>query len=103
MPLKVRPTRRARADLDAIWTYIHQQSPAGANKVIAGIDAIFRQLSDLPDLGRPRPELAGDLRSIVVRPHVVFYRHDGRVVSVIRVLHGARDIGPELFGDETSD
>jgi toxin ParE1/3/4 len=97
MPLKVRPTKRARADLDAIWTYIHQQSPVGAEKVIAGIDAVFRQLSDLPDMGRPRPELASELRSMIVGRHIVFYRHDDRVVRIIRVLHSARDIGPTMF------
>jgi toxin ParE1/3/4 len=44
-------------------------------------------------MGRSRPELAAGVHSFPVARYVVFYRPASAGVEVVRVLHGARDIG----------
>jgi len=44
-------------------------------------------------MGRARPELGHGLRSFVVGQYVVFYRPSTKGIEIVRVLHGARDIG----------
>jgi toxin ParE1/3/4 len=66
------------------------------------VEATLRLLLRNPELGKPRmferPELSG-LRSFAVRDfgqHLVFYRPMDRGIEVLRVLHGARDLGVVL-------
>ena len=43
-------------------------------------------------MGRLRPELASGMRSFAIDKYLVFYRIAGDAITVLRVLHGARDI-----------
>jgi toxin ParE1/3/4 len=90
----VRP--RALTDLAEIWAYIARQSaddsPDQADAFIDLIDREFRALSLRPGIGRRRPEIAPDIRSLSVGRYVVFYLQLPRGIEVIRVLHGSRDI-----------
>jgi toxin ParE1/3/4 len=46
-------------------------------------------------VGRLRPELGQDIRSFPVLPYVIFYRLEGPIILIERILHGHRDIsGP---------
>lgn len=50
-------------------------------------------LARQPEIGEPRSEIRPHLRSFPVGNYVIFYKLvDARVV-VVRVLHGARDLG----------
>jgi toxin ParE1/3/4 len=49
-------------------------------------------LSKDPAIGRPRNELAKDLRSFPVGRYVVFYLPSPHGIEIVRVLHSARDI-----------
>lgn len=52
-----------------------------------------RDLADLPGtLGRPRTELRPDLRSIVFRGYVIFFRYVEDRVEVVNIVEGHRDI-----------
>jgi toxin ParE1/3/4 len=53
-------------------------------------------LSQLPEIGKRRFDLAPGLRSLAVGNYVIFYRPVSEGIQIIRVLHGARDI-PSLF------
>jgi toxin ParE1/3/4 len=50
------------------------------------------QLSEFPQLGRLRPEIAEAARSLNVGNYLVLYRIVTRTVEVVRVAHGARDL-----------
>ena len=67
----VRP--RALADLAEIWAYIAEGSPDQADAFIDLVDSKFQALSRRPGIGRLRPELAPDIRSLVVGRYLVFY------------------------------
>jgi len=86
----VRP--RALADLAEIWAYIAEDSPDRADAFVDLIDSKFQSLSRRPGVGRRRPELSSDIRSLAVGRYVVFYLPLSHGIEVIRVLHGSRDI-----------
>jgi toxin ParE1/3/4 len=100
MPAGKRPliwSPEARADLADIWT--HYAGAAGlqtADKIVRDIHAACRPLEHFPLAGRTRDELRHGLRSLAVRPHVVFYRVVDGVPEIGRVLDGRRDLD-EIF------
>ena len=97
----VRP--RALADLAEIWAYIAQQSaddsPDQADAFVDLVDSKFHSLSRRPGVGRRRPELSSDIRSLAIGRYVVFYLPLPRGIEVVRVLHGSRDI-ESIFENE---
>jgi len=93
----VRP--RALADLAEIWAYIADDSPERADAFVDLVDSKFQALSRRPGLGRRRPELAPNIRSLTVGRYVVFYQPFFREIEVVRVLHGSRDI-ESIFENE---
>jgi toxin ParE1/3/4 len=99
--LVVRP--RALTDLAEIWAYIARHSANDstdrADAFVGLIDSKFQTLSRRPGLGRRRPELNSDIRSLAVGRYVVFYLPLSRGIEVVRVLHGSRDI-ESIFEDE---
>jgi plasmid stabilization system protein ParE len=50
-----------------------------------------------PQAGTMRDELCAGLRCFSVGSYVIYFREREPVV-IIRVLHGARDVTPEMFG-----
>jgi toxin ParE1/3/4 len=94
----VRP--RALDDLAEIWAYIADDSVVHADAFTALIDRKFKTLARRPNIGRARPELATDLRSLAVGNYVIFYMPFSKGVEVVRVLHGARDLEAVLRDDE---
>ncbi|MBX3569995.1 MAG: type II toxin-antitoxin system RelE/ParE family toxin [Rhizobiaceae bacterium] len=90
---KVRFTSRARADLLDIWGYVAERG--GLRVADAVYDRIAERCGMLrshPQLGRARPEIAGEARSISVERWIVFYRTMGIDVQVVRIIDGARDL-----------
>ena len=60
------------------------------------VDAVLegsRMHVRFPGMGPSRDELRPGLRCFVVSPYVVFYRPVEDTIEVLRILHGARDIG----------
>ena len=90
----------SRADLEEIWQFIARDSEFQADRWFRIIDEKIMHLARHNGLGRPRPELAADLRSYPVKDHVIFYQQLGaQGVAVVRVLHSSRDISAEMFGN----
>jgi len=95
----------ARRDLASILDYITRQS--GSLAVGRGFTAQLRdqctQLARLPGtLGRARPELRPDIRSLAFRGYVIFFRYRDDVLEVVNILEGHRDIEGH-FGAEVPD
>jgi len=96
MTNRVQRTEQAELDLVEIWSYIADDNPDAADRLLAEIDEVCATLADAPHAGRLREDLATNLRSLPVGNYVVLYRPRADGIIVIRVLHGARDM-PELF------
>ena len=87
-------------DLLDIWAYSARTwSLEIADNRLEAISASCERLAQSPFLGRARDELRKGLRSVVVHPHVVFYRIVDGTVEIVRVLHGGRDLDA-IFAEE---
>ncbi|HLF04688.1 MAG TPA: type II toxin-antitoxin system RelE/ParE family toxin [Dehalococcoidia bacterium] len=82
----------ARADLINIWVYIATDSVDRADHLNSRFHEAFSTLAEFSQMGRSRPELASELRSLPVGNYVIFYRPVENGIEVIRVLHAAQDI-----------
>ena len=88
-------TEQARADLLEAWLFIAGDNPAAADKVLDTLEHEAKLLLLQPLMGRARPELGSAVRSWPsATPYVVFYEVDGSELTVLRVLHHARDVRP---------
>lgn len=82
----------AAADLTEIYDFIAADNRAAARGLIDRFERQVAMLAEQPGVGRARPELRSDLRSIAVGRYVIFYRPTEGGIEVVRVLHGMRDI-----------
>jgi toxin ParE1/3/4 len=89
---KVLRKPQAEADLIEIWTYIAQDSPTRADKLLDEIDEKSQTLAQSPFIGKARDELRPKIRSFPIGNYVLFYQPIEEGIEIIRVLHGARDI-----------
>lgn len=91
-------TERAQADLLEAWLFIAEDNPAAADKVLDTLEQEAKLLLVQPLMGRARPELGSAVRSWPsATPYVVFYEVDDSELTVLRVLHHARDVRPASF------
>lgn len=87
----------AERDLNEILSYIEQQNPKAAIKLIAKIEEQCFKLSQMPKIGVLRNELARGVRMFPVGNYSIYYRAIKEGVEIIRVLHGKRNIGVDFF------
>jgi toxin ParE1/3/4 len=80
----------ALADRDAIFDYIEADSPRAAVVVDDRIQRHVEQLRQFPESGRPG-RIEGTRELVIDRtPYIAAYQIVGKVVRILRVLHGAR-------------
>ena len=98
-------TVAARQDLIEHYLFIGRDDPDAAERFLDGAERTFKRLSGMPRSGRAwrstNPRLAG-LRLAVIADfpnYLVFYRPEDKGITVVRVLHGARDIERVLDED----
>jgi plasmid stabilization system protein ParE len=83
----------AKTDLLEAWLFIAEESIDAADGVIEAIDQEAQTLSLQPLMGRLRSELAEGVRSWPTSTrYILFYVPADDGVTVLRVLHHARDI-----------
>ncbi len=86
-------TQSAQTDLLEAWQFIAEENPAAADRVLDVIEYEIKVLLDQPLIGKARPELAEGIRSWPTStPYILFYLIDKQTITVVRVLHHARDI-----------
>jgi len=93
MSWRLRRTQFAENDLQDIWAYIAEESPRSANKVVHGIAEAFSGLANHPGRGRAIPEISPDHHLLVEGRYLLIYHlnEQHQVVTLVRVVHGARD------------
>lgn len=90
-------TSAAKADARDIWTYIAQDNPDAADRLLDRFDKLFRMLALQPLVGKSVEELVPNLRFVPVGNYLIFYRPAKDRIEIVRILHGARDITAEFF------
>ena len=91
----------AEADIEEIATYVAEQSPASALKLVRELRERCESLADAPRGYplMPRYEHLGVRRRPFGR-FLIFYRASDHAIEVIHILHGARDYERLLFPEE---
>lgn len=93
MSFRISP--QAEADLDAIWYYVATESASIdiADRLLDTITSRFTLLAYHPFAGRSRDrEFGAGIRSFPASEYVIVYAVDGELVSILRVVHGRRDL-----------
>ncbi len=80
----------ARADLAELVAYIASDNPAAAYRVHDDIRKQTGLLATYPELGRPGRVRGTRELVITGTPYIAAYRFAGDVLTVLRLLHGAR-------------
>lgn len=94
---RVELSREADADLDGILDYsISAHGRETAEAYLRTINGALAWLAERPQLGAPRKDLKKGLRSLPAGEHRIYYRFDGKIVLVARVLHKAMDAARHL-------
>ncbi|HEX5242757.1 MAG TPA: type II toxin-antitoxin system RelE/ParE family toxin [Tepidisphaeraceae bacterium] len=94
--LRIMPA--ADTDVDQAAAYIAEDSLDSALRFYDAVGVTFRELREHPErwplfeLSNPRLEGLRKRAVIGFHRYIVFYRIEGRIVRVVRVLHGARDL-----------
>jgi len=88
--MKVRYTRRAFADRERIFAYLHERSPIGARNVMARIKAAVLQLRDQPSSGYRTNDPYIRAKFVGRYPYKIFYRVRGDTVEIVHIRHSAR-------------
>jgi toxin ParE1/3/4 len=86
-------------DLTSIWqSGAEQWSGEIAERHLFAIERACERLLHDPLLGKARDDLLGGLRSIPMRPHVIFYLTSKIGIEIARVLHQRMEI-ESIFED----
>jgi len=95
---------QAKQDLADIACYIANKS---GNRYV-GHDFVKKILNKCRDLaiypyqmGIPRNELKEDLRSFPFGNYVIFFQYSDKILSIVTVIHGGRDM-PQYFENEST-
>ena len=93
MMARTRFTPAARDDLSEIRRYIARDNPVRAKSFIEDIRAHCRRLAINPLSHPVEPALDATARKAVHGSYLIFYDAQDDGILVLRVLHGARDLG----------
>lgn len=94
---RYRYSTQAETDLDEITEYYSERSPEAGLAFLNALEARCRLLASFPRTGRRREDIGPGVRSIVVMKYIVYFREADDGIDVLRVLHGARDVRPDMF------
>ena len=82
----------ALGDLQAILDYIHEHDPRAAQRVLGAIRRVADLLPANPKLGKPGRYRGTRELHVAGLPYVIVYRLEPEAVSVVAILHTARDL-----------
>lgn len=100
MMIRYRLTPKAKEDLRSIWSYIALDNVEAADRVEEAIHDACAFLAKAPLRGHSRR----DLTNLPVRfwtvlrypKYVIVYDPAGKPLTIVRILHGARNVAREL-------
>ena len=92
--MKILWTEPAVEDLRELHEYIARDSEVYASRFVERIISAADKLGNHSRLGRIVPEAADEhIRELIYRTYRIIYRVSTHHVSILAVIHGARDLG----------
>lgn len=90
--------RSAQTDLLETWLFIAEENFEAADRVLDAIENEARTLALQPLMGRERPELGSGIRFWPTSTsYNLYYLPEATGVTVVRILHHARDVQSREF------
>lgn len=90
----------AEQDIEEIGDYIAQDNPHRALTFIAELHNQCAKIATSPKACRSRPELGDNIRSYAYGNYVIFFQDSPSELCIVRILHGAMDIGAKFTGEQ---
>ena len=91
--MKVHWTDTAEKHLDTIYSYIAQNSPQYAKRMVDRLTRRSQQISAYPLSGRIVPEYEIDtIREVIEGPYRIIYHIKPDQIDVLAIIHGAMNI-----------
>jgi plasmid stabilization system protein ParE len=82
----------AFADIDEIRSYIANDHPDAADRIVEELFEEFAKLAQFPHSGHVRPDLAScPLRFHILRVYLIAYAPEQTPLWIVAVLHGRRN------------
>lgn len=102
MTYRLRFSDQALDDLSSIGGYL--KGASGSDRIAGGfVERLIVRCEDLATLpgrlGRDRTELKAGLRSMAFGNYVIFFRYIDKVLEVVTILEGHRDIDAFFRGE----
>jgi addiction module RelE/StbE family toxin len=89
--MRVRYTRQAHSDIDAIYSYLDQRAPAAAQAVKNLIERRISRLADFPFIA-PATDEPGIYELTIVRyPYKVYYEIAGDELWIVHIRDSRRE------------
>ena len=88
--MELRWTEAAADDLERIADYLFEQTPEHTPRLIQSIYDAPKKLLPFPGIGRPGRVRGTRELVIPTLPYLIVYVHDGEVIHITRILHGAQ-------------
>ena len=89
--MRFRFTVRAERDIEEIGDYIAQDNPVRAVTFIEALTEKCHHLIEQPESAPLRREFGDDVRMTVFGRYLIFYSFDTDELTIIRVIHSARN------------
>jgi toxin ParE1/3/4 len=91
-------TDQAKRDIRRILSDLTERAGHRVvERYAAEFKAAYRRLNSFPDSGAPRPALGLGTRIVLVLPYIVIYESREDTVTVLRVMHGKRNITRDII------
>ena len=91
--MKIHWTDTAAGHLDAIYSYIAQDSQEYAMRMVNKLTYRSQQIANYPQSGRTVPEYEIDqIREVIESPYRIIYHIKADQIDILAVLHGSQNI-----------
>ncbi|MGD8264851.1 MAG: type II toxin-antitoxin system RelE/ParE family toxin [Desulfobacterales bacterium] len=84
-------SRAAVHDLVRLREFIAKRNPDAAKRVSQRLHGAIKGLVNNPQIGRPVPELPGEIRELIFGKYVVRYEVRPNSLNILRIWHGKED------------
>ncbi|MBO9517053.1 MAG: type II toxin-antitoxin system RelE/ParE family toxin [Porphyrobacter sp.] len=78
--------------MDAVADFIRRDNPARAESFVEEISRKIEMIAERPLSFPARPDLGPEIRSGLHGSYLIIFQFQDDLVSIVRVLHGARDV-----------
>lgn len=91
--MKVHWTKTAEGHLDAIYSYIAQDSPEYAKRIVDSLTRRTQQIATFPLSGRRVPEYdLNQIREVIEGSYRIIYHIKPDQIDVIAVIHASMNV-----------